>query len=383
MANRSRRRRSAWGSITELDAGERYRIRYWAETPNGYRRKSETVRGTRKDAERRRAELMLEHSEDAPCPTVGAVWERWYLPAQERRIESGDMAEQTLKVYKSVWKNHAGPRWKDVPCDQVRPLHVQQWLDTLGHSEAKTSMQLLRPMTDFAVRYGSIQTNPFRERYIMPTKKTVTRRDDGVWSLEELGKVWQQVIGEWFEAAFLLAAFGGLRVGESLGVMGTDVSAMDVNGQRLAIVRVQRQVMNQGGAVSDELKNRQSNRTVVIPGRAGARLLALAAENPGFLSGDGLGSNNDQRRLWRSWDAAMKKMDTSLQHPFRNLRNSWETNSRWTLRLPPHITEPLMGHAGHDVTGAYYDRPRVEMYADAVSEAYAERQYDAGWTWAS
>ena len=71
MPRKRKHRRSAWASITEVERGERYRIRYWAKGTDGqYRRRSCTVRGTRKDAERVRSELMLEHSEDAPCPTV-------------------------------------------------------------------------------------------------------------------------------------------------------------------------------------------------------------------------------------------------------------------------------------------------------------------------
>ena len=97
MANRTRRkRRSAWASVTELEKGQRYRIRYWAKGSDGqYRRRSETVRGTAMDAERRRAELMLDHSEDAPCPTVGQAWERWALPDMERRVEGGDISVRT------------------------------------------------------------------------------------------------------------------------------------------------------------------------------------------------------------------------------------------------------------------------------------------------
>lgn len=375
MTKRSRKR-AAWASITELDAGERYRIRYWAETPQGYRRKSETVRGTRKDAERRRAELMLEHGDDAPCPTVGRVWEQWALPTYERRVDGGDMSAQSLMQFRSAWNRHASPRWADVPCDQVRPLHVQQWLDGLDHNPAERALMVLRPTLDYAVRYGLVPTNPFREKYIMPSKRTVSRRDDGVWTLEELGAVWQRIIGEWYEAAFLLAAFGGLRVGESLGVMADDVTAHDVDGQTVAMVAVQRQVPNRGTTPTDTLKTPQSRRTVAIPGRAGARLLALAATHNGYLSGDGMGGPNTQLRLNRAWN------DANMAHPYRNLRNSWQTNMRWSLRLPPWLIEPMMGHVGEGVTGQHYDRPQAEMFAEAVAEAYRLHPFDAGWTWA-
>ena len=51
------RMRSDWGCVQEIDRGRRYRLRWWAETPEGYRRCSEVVRGTRREAHDRLASL--------------------------------------------------------------------------------------------------------------------------------------------------------------------------------------------------------------------------------------------------------------------------------------------------------------------------------------
>lgn len=371
----ARHRRSAWGAISQVDAAT-WRIRYWSSGPDGYRRRSKTVRGTRKDAERARAELMLAHSEDAPCPTVGEVWERWALPAYERREASGDMSSYTLRQYRSGWNRHAAPRWADVPCDAVRPLEVQQWLDGLSYNGALQAMNVLRPTLDYAVRYGTIPSNPFRERYLMPSKSGKADMDRGVWTLDELGELWRgHAVGQWWEAAFLLSAFGGCRVGESLGVRPGDVSLCDAGGVPVCMARIERQIPSTGSVPLERLKNRQSRRTIAIPGRAGLRVASLSEGCAGWLSGDGLGGPSTQRRLMLAWRAA------GAEHPFRNLRNSYETNMRWALRLPPWIVEPLLGHAGQGVTAQYYDRPSAEMFADAVASAYRERPYDAGWDW--
>ena len=378
---RSRKRRDAWASISEIRPGEVYRIRYWAEGPDGYRRRSRTIRGTRMDAERARSELMLAHSEDAPCPTVGEAWRQWYLPDLERLGAAGELSPHTLSQYRSGWRLHVAPRWDGVPCDSVRPLEVQQWLSSLGHTQATRARQILRSVLDYGVRYGVAPSNPLAERYVMPPKSTVAERDRGVWTLEELGEVWRVVHGEWFEAAFLLAAFGGLRVGEAMGARSEDVGAVEARGQLVAVVRVERQVANRG-VVTDALKNRQSRRVVAIPGRAGARLLELAGSCDGWLSGDGLGSHSTQRRMAASWERrVMPSLPEDMRHPFKNLRSSWQTNMRWALRLPPWLIEPMMGHVGEGVTGRHYDRPDAEMFAEAVADAYAARPFDAGWAW--
>ena len=169
-------------------------------------------------------------------------------------VDSGDRSASTLSVYDSVWRTHMRARWADVPCDQVRPLDVQQWLDGLAYRSATAAMQVLRPALDVAVRYGVIESNPFRERYLMPSRSTTARQDDGIWTLAQLGETWARIHGAWYEAAFLLAGFGGLRVGESLGVRAEDVTDATRDGVPVALVRVRRQVAA-SGAVTERLKN--------------------------------------------------------------------------------------------------------------------------------
>lgn len=366
-----RKKRAAWGALTQIDATT-WRLRFWATGPDGYKRRSKTFRNcTRKQAEQKRAELMLAHSEDAPCPTVGEVWERYALPAYERREKDGDMSAYTLRQYRSGWSRHASPRWADVPCDAVRPLAVQQWLDGLSYNGALQAMNVLRPTVDYAVRYGVVDTNPFREKYLMPSKSGKATMDRGVWALDELGEVWRAVHGEWFEAAFLLAAFGGCRVGESLGVRSEDVTITDVGGVPVALVAIERQVPSVG-EVRTTLKNAQSHRTIAVPGRAGLRLAELARERDGWLTGDGLGGPTTQRRLMLAWKSA------GMAHPFRNLRNSYETNMRWAVGMKPYYIETVMGHTVAGVTGSYYDRPSPEQIAIAVGKAWDDYLKNGG-----
>ena len=372
-----RKKRAAWGSLVEVERNV-WRLRYWANGPDGYRRRSATIRGTRKQAEQKRSELMLAHSEDAPCPTVGEVWEQWALPDFERRVADGDMAENSLMMYRSTWRRYVEPIWSTTPCDAVRPLAIQQWLSQLSLTQAQRSIQLMRSALDYAVRYELIGHNPARERYLMPSKSTIERRDDGIWTLPELRDAWQAVRGEWFEPAFLLAGFGGLRVGEALGVMASDVDAANVDGVQIAAVKVVRQIPN-NGIEPARLKTAQSERTAILAGSAAERLLVLSDDADGYLSGDGMGCASSQRRLLNAWERAQ----LPVRHPFRNLRNSWQTWMRWTMRMEPWAIETLMGHKFAGVTGQHYDRPTREVLARMVADAYRERPYDAGWNWTS
>jgi len=370
--------RADWGSVTEIERGKRYRLRWWANGPDGYKRHSETVRGTRRDAWDRLAALRLDHSTDAPVPTVGECWSRWYEPDLVRQVEAGDLSRRTLGEYRTTWGAQVSGAWADVPVDQVRPLAVQQWLSGLAHNAARVAVIVMRRTLAYAVRYEVIPANPMDVSYVMPSVSTSARADDFVWDSAGLCDCWRTTHGSFVEPAFLLSAFGSCRVGESLAARAEEVSRMDVGGIAVAVVPITRQVLSTGGMPTDRLKNPQSRRPVVLAGDPAERLLGLAGEvGRGWLANDGCGRPLSQKvardEFARSLGAA--GMDT---HPYRNLRNSWETVARWTLRMPPWVTEKMMGHAGKDVTARHYDRPQVDEFASTLAEAWAQNPFADG-----
>lgn len=368
-----KKKRSAWASLTEVQPNV-WRLRYWAEGADGYRRRSKTVRGTRKQAEAVRAQLMLEHGDDAPCPTVQQAWERWALPTYQRRVDDGELAPASYDRYTKAWKNLVAPRWANVTLDAVRPLQVQQWISSLTLTQAKIAVVVLSAVMDHAVRYEQVEHNPMREKYLMPPKSTVKRRDDGTWTLAELLALSSELRGLWFEPAFLLAAFGSCRVGESLGAMAGEVEMRRVSGVPVAVIPIVRQVPNVGGP-TERLKTAESRRTVVLAGNAALRLHELASALPPdwYLTHDGIGKWQSQSRLNDSWNAL------KMAHPFGNLRPSWQTWMRYEARIAVPFIEALMGHRRPGVTGLHYDRPTPDVLAEVVADAYLSRNWDDLW----
>ena len=360
-------RRADWGSVTQVDS-KRWRIRYWANGPDGYKRRSKTVTGSRKDAYDQLAALRLEHSQDAPVPSVGDCWRRWYLPDMERRMESGEVARQTLEQYRSIWKNHVEPTWASVPVDAVKPLAVQQWIAALPYAAARSSLPLFRRVMDYAVRYEHIGSNPLDVKYLMPPRQTSDTRDDAVWTPDELMDVWGACHGTPLEPLVLLCGFGSCRIGEALDVRRGDVSSMDVNGITVACVTIDSQVDGRGRVV-DATKNRWSTRTIVLAGRPAERLLELADAADDRLVDDGTGRPMRQS-LTRDYFAETLAAAGVPVHPPKNLRKTWQTIARWTLRLPPWLTERMMGHVGEGVTGRHYDRPETAEFAHALADAW-------------
>jgi hypothetical protein len=245
---------------------------------------------------------------------------------------------------------------------------VQQWLDGLGRSQATCATKLLTAILDHAVRYEQVPHNVMREKYLMPSQATVERRDDGIWTLGQLAEQWDALRGLWFEPAFVLAAFGGLRVGESMGVRAGCVRDASAGGVPCVAVGVGEQVGNRGGA-TERLKTATSARVAVVVGPPASMLIDLASAMPSdwYLTHDGRGACVPQQRLVTEWHRI------GAPHPYRNLRNSWQTWMRYDLRAPRWLIKRLMGHKMADVTEAYYDRPDGERLAEMVRDLYAER----------
>lgn len=380
-------KRSTWGCVEQARPGV-WRIRYQADTGDGrgYTRRSETVHGTRREAHARLAELR-ERYEVAPGEpvrrpsplTVGEAWERWVVPEMERSVESGKTAGSTWNAVLSQWRRHAAPRWSSTPCRDVRPLDMQEWLLGLKKNAAVRSVANLNRVFAKAVLYGVVDSNPMSVTYEMPGEEA--HGDAGIYTLDELMDVCRAVHGSLIEPAVLLMAFGSCRVGESLGVMCSEVALSESCGVTVATVPIVRQMKERGG-MSDRLKTKQSARTVVLPGPMGKRLVEIADERAGdgdlWLVDNGFGSPIAQQTAAKLWGRLLKAAGIE-HHPMKNLRASWQTNARWVLGIAPDAIETLMGHRIPTVTGMHYDRPTDEMLVEAVAGAYARHPFADSW----
>jgi hypothetical protein len=373
MARRAAR--SDWGCVQEVGRG-RWRIRYWAETPDGYRRCSETVRGTRRDAYDRLAQIRLEHSRDAPCPTVGQAWSQWVLPSFERRVMSGDISVGTLEHYRMAWRVHVFPTWGSTPAREVTASGMQAWLDAMTRGQADMARIVMRAIFDELELRGVCDAAVLHRRYRMPPAGET--RDRGIWSLDELGAIWGASRGTYLEPWLILSAFGGPRVGESLGVRNAEVALTRPHGVPVAVVPIVRQATRDGD-VTGRLKTAQSVHAAVVPGPLAERLhgLCLASEDEWILqAADGRPMRREAVR--ERFDRLLAKADVP-RHPMRNLRNSWETYTHWVLCVDPEKIERMMGHVGRSVTERHYDRPEADALADAVARAYLAHPFQDGW----
>lgn len=354
---RGKRKRRAWGTIIERDHGV-WMLQWWGVDHGKRRRMAETVRGTRKEAEARLAELSVKyHAQNEESPTVGWIHDEHWWPMV---IESA--RPNTMKTYDVAWRHHVSPRWADVPVSEVTTPAVQEWLLSVEScaSSARTVMSLVMGR---AVELGYIQRNPASGRFRTPKAK---KQNDRVLNLEELARVWDVVRGSPVEAVFLLAAHGGCRVGEALGVMVGEVERKE----GYAAVSIVRSVGANGSI--GPTKTASSVRTAALVGQWGERLLELQdqarARGDVWLSDDGIGGPLPGYIVRKRWDTLISE---SGMEPIqlRKLRTSWETTRHWEMGLPIELTSKGMGHTQVSTTWSHYDKPAADAVADAVASA--------------
>lgn len=364
--------RRAWGSIVTVEAGKKYRLRWVQNTPEGRRKMCETVRGTRKQATARLAEIQLACADDAPVPTVGECYERWWLPDARSRVERGKLKPSALAQYEGAWDAHARRRWGRVPVDSIRPIDVQEWLDTVPPGMARKAMIVLKGAVDFAVMYELVPSNKFRAKYSLRGERAGSKARD-VLTLAGATDMLRSLRGELAEPAFILMAFGGCRVGESLGVRRSEVELRESHGLSFALVPVVRQMPPNGcePTADGDLKTPQSVRTAIVPPPASTRLMELCA-----LPGEWLADRGDG--LPMSADALRRAWSRSSAIPPSNLRASWRTYAAFEWGIDPDVLEILMGHLIPTVTGKHYLRPSADDLLESFAASFAAKMDKSG-----
>lgn len=365
-------RRRPFGSITTVTRGKHV-IRWTQDTPQGRKRLSKTVYGSFRDAD---AELAaIRSATDASAsPTVGKVHDELWWPAVMRRVESGKLKRKSADMYARVWVVHVAPRWAHVPLSEVRRIDVQDWLLGITQGDGKLSIVVLRGIMVEAVRMELIGSSNLTGVTFEFGGKSM-ERSKAVYTLAEAESMLSRLRGSQCEAAYILACFGGMRTGESLGAMCAEVYEVMADGMRFAAVPVSRQMPESGSTPEEWTKTAQSRRTALVPDPYASRLMEIRAgrmaDGIEWLSHREDGLPMSKGMLDWAWgrDAGESRI------PFANLRPSWRTFAEFEWGVPSDTLEVLMGHALPGVSGRHYIRPDVDALALSMARAMRERGY--------
>lgn len=352
--------RRSFGCLQKLDK-KVYRIR-WTD---GGRRRSETIHGSRAQAERRLSEI---HAASDPrkrhVQRIGDIYAALVLPEYRRTS-----APRTLANIESCYNKYIAPQWGSQYADDLRPADFQAWLLTLPRESAKKSLAIMRAIFRHAVMLEMIPHSPLDMPYSLPTTKTKDISHD-ILHAADIDAYYAAVCGSFAEAAFILGACAGLRPGEMLGVRLEDVEPCDLG----AVVEVCRQVDDNGCIVTnadgtERTKTASSRRYAVVLEPYAARLLDLChdAERSGavYLMDDGTGNPIGKSALRREWSRVLDSAGLPMVL-LRNLRPTFATNAHHELGMQTEDIARLLGHTKPIITYATYERPDKDNILNMV-----------------
>lgn len=327
MASISRRRTSAGAARYDvrLRIGERVVTRTFKR---------------RQDAERWAALTEADRARGgAVDPRAGAVLLGEYAT---RWIQSRELAPRTRELYRHLYDRLIAPTFGRTSLTRVTTEAVRLWNSDLsrraGALQAAKAYRLLRAVLNTAVDDGLLVRNPCRisgagqER--SPERPLVT--PEQVLALAD-------AIEPAYRALVLLAAAGGLRLGEVLGLRRRHVDL------EAATVRVEEQATQfmSGERVVGPPKSVAGKRTVALPAIAVDALAKHLARHTGvdedaLVFADPRGGPLHKNDVYKAWWPARTAVGLE-QVTIHDLRHAAATLAAWTGAS----TKELMARLGH------------------------------------
>ena len=249
--------RSTFGSVRRLPSGL-YQASYWHE---GKRHTATHTFDTKADADAWLANERTAIGRGAWIdPGAGKVLFREY--AEGWLSSRPDLRPRSTSLYRSLLDTHLLPAFGDTPIAKVTPSSVSAWYATLLAEKpgaAASAYRLLRAVFASAVRDEKLLRSPCRV-VKGGIDRAIERPMPTVAEVQALGAA----MPENLKAAVALAAWGGLRRGEVLGLRRRDIDPMR------SLVRIeQAQVeLNDGTVIFGLPKTDAGVRAVHLPDHA-------------------------------------------------------------------------------------------------------------------
>lgn len=336
------------GHIRQRSPGS-FELRYQA----GNKTKTETFRGTKRDAQRRLRELMTlvdqnRHPEDPDRLTVAQWLGRWL------GIVKTELAEQTWLNTEAAVRVRIVPALGELQLARLTPSDLQQFYSAIGASGLKTSSarricSILNAALNRAVELRIIGANPadaVRKR--MPKRETATAAK--VLDHVECEALLAAAKGSDIYPAVLLGLATGMRRNEILALRWDRVNF------ELDEIVVEHSVVYIRGATTRKAPKNGQARTITLPAEVMAELRRIKREQAEELLKLGVRQSGSTEVCRRGADGAIRP-PYSLSDAFLALvkRAGFPACNFHTLRhshasellrmgVPVHVAAARLGH---------------------------------------
>jgi integrase len=344
--------RSARASVVKLD-NARYRVTVELErdpATGKRRRKSKTVRGSRRDAEDMRIKLLAEGDSYGSDTTLRQYVDAVYLPKfkAKRKPRSYLTVTDRLRLY-------IMPVLGDYKLPDITPRKIRHWLTTIdGEAKKCAAWVTLRPILNQAVKAELISASPLAKVDAPQVHKYKPDVLDATQAIAYL----DHFKGSPVEAAVLLAIGGGFRRGEIAALNWEDISPA-------GLVTIDDSITEHGGQTFEgSPKSDAGTRTAQLPQSIYKRLCALSRGSGAVLI------ENDTRmkpnRITKLYSKTRKTLpDTLPRIALKNLRHTSLTLA-YDAGVDLLAVSRRAGHSTTSITSDYYVRPKGSRDREAA-----------------
>ncbi len=364
------RKRRQQGGVDRLPSG-RWRVR--VIDPGTGARVSLGSHARKGDAERAYATAIADQNRGLWVDprqgrlTLAAFAPTWLAARLTPRGEP--LRPRVRELYESELRLHILPKLGRLELGRINTATVRSWHAGLlangpGPSTVAKCYRLLRAILGTAVEDGLIAVNPctIKGAGVEHAAERPVITPAQAWALAD-------AVAPRFRALVLLAAFGGLRLGELLGLTRSSLDLL----HSTVTVRVQRQQLKHGEWVTGPPKTEAGLRTFVLPAELVPVLVthldAWAAPEPDGLVFIGAKGGPLRPHVWQTqWDKARRAVGLDGLH-FHDLRHV-----AGTLAASTGLgTKELMHRLGHASPRAalLYQHATVERDT-AIAKAMSE-----------
>lgn len=375
------------GSIVERGRGK-WSVRVFLGVDPAGKRKylSETVRGTRKDAERHLTKKLRELDTGTLVEpsrlTLRAFLARWL----ETKT---DVTERTRLSYEDRLEKDVYPGLGERRLEHLAPLDLQQCVAELtGRGLSPRTVQYTFTVLNQALRqavvWGLLGRNPMEgvtlPRRVRAEMKVLTPAQVSLF-LERTGAWWRA--GDWrgrYHPLWTLLLTSGLRPGEALGLKWEDLDSPYLNVRRaLSRIRGNKKLGYRNHWVIKDPKTEKSRRRIRLDGTTlgileehrrdqlkGLLAAGTAGQWVGWIFSSRTGGYFDQEQIRTAW----KRDLVNCGLPGVRLYDARHTHATTLLirKVNPRVAADRLGHSNVSITLDIYSHVLPEIEEQTASE---------------
>lgn len=312
------------------------------------KRKSKTVRGTKKDAAKALNKMLAELGLAGEGVTFREFCETRYIPWHMNTYPRKDSSAKWLRDI-----NHCIDIWGDTRLDRMKRDVMEIWASDDGTKSWEISK--MKAAMKKAVQWEYIDRDPLAN--VKPQRNAPSK---GRFSLDDVTKILDAVRDSDIEAGVLLMLMGGMRMAEALAM---DWERIDFKTGHVKIDRTFH--WENGHGWFEDTKNASSRRIITLDSNTLARLkeirtvgnvVRLGAVMTSWKTGERLSPNTFQHK----WRDMVKPVLGDRHLPPKNLRH---THASLCLDNGVSI-EAIARRLGHSSTklteSTYAESPEIE-----------------------